>query len=195
MALLTIITLPDTRLREKSMPVTAFDARLKKLVSDMSETMHWAKGIGLAAIQVAVPERLLVIDIGDLTEDDEYIEGDEESEKRLAERRTVSKLEVFVNPQIIEASGDIEYEEGCLSVPGVYSLVKRSEHLKLRYQDLDGQTHTIETSGLKSIVLQHEMDHLDGIVFTDRLGPMQKMMILKKYDKLRKKAVEDPEPA
>jgi peptide deformylase len=195
MALLTIITLPDKRLREKSKPVTAFDARLKKLVSDMSETMHWAKGIGLAAIQVAVPERLLVIDIGDLTEDDEYIEGDEESEKRLAERRTVSKLEVFVNPQIIEASGDIEYEEGCLSVPGVYSLVKRSEHLKLRYQDLDGQTHTIETSGLKSIVLQHEMDHLDGIVFTDRLGPMQKMMILKKYDKLRKKAVEDPEPA
>ncbi len=195
MALLTIITLPDPRLRQKSKPVVDFDSKLKELVTDMAETMHWAKGIGLAAIQVAIAERILVIDIGDLTEDDEYIEGDDESEKRLAERRQVSKLEVFINPVILESSGDIEYEEGCLSVPGVYSLVKRREHLKLQYQDVDGKTHVVETDGLKSIVLQHEMDHLDGVVFTDRLGPMQKMMVLKKYEKLRKKAVEDPEPA
>ena len=191
MALLDIIQLPDPRLRLKSEPVTEFDSALKKLVSDMAETMVFAKGIGLAAIQVAVPKRLLVIDIGDLNEDDEYIEGDEESETRLAERRRESNLEVFINPQIIESDGEIEYEEGCLSVPGVYSVVKRKEKLKLRYQDVSGKTHEIETHGLKSIVLQHEIDHLDGVVFTDRLGPMQRMMTLDKYGKLQAKAKKE----
>ena len=194
MALLDIIFLPDPRLRMKSEPVTDFGPELKKLVSDMAETMVFAKGIGLAAIQVAVPKRLLVIDIGDLNEDDEYIEGDEESERRLAERRTESKLEVFVNPEIVSGDGEIEYEEGCLSVPGVYSVVKRKEHLKLRYQDIDGKLHEIETHGLKSIVLQHEIDHLNGVVFTDRLGPMKKMMTLDKYNKLRAKAKKDKVP-
>ncbi len=193
MALLPIVTLPDPRLREKSTDVTEFGPELKKLVVDMAETMAWAKGIGLAAVQIGLPKRLLVIDIGDLTEDDEYIEGDEESEKRLAERRTTSNLEVFVNPVILEADGQIEYEEGCLSIPGVYSKVRRKEHLVLRYQDVDGKTHQIETRGFKSIVLQHEMDHLEGIVFTDRIGPMQRMMVLDKYKKLRRRKSEEDE--
>ena len=187
MALRDIITLPDERLRLKSKPVVVFDSGLRKLVADMTETMHWAKGIGLAAIQIAEPVRLLVIDIGDLDENEKYIEGDEESETRLADRRKNSKVEVFINPEIIKGDGDIEYEEGCLSVPGVYSVVHRKEHLKLRYQDVDGKTFEIETHGLRSIVLQHEMDHLDGVVFTDRLGPMQRMAILNKYNKLRVK--------
>ena len=187
MAVLEIITLPDPRLKIKSKPVTVFDESLKKLVQDMSETMAVAKGIGLAAVQVAVHKRLLVVDIGDLSADDKYIEGDEDSERRLSERKTVSNLEVFVNPIILESSGEIVYEEGCLSVPGVYSNVTRKEYLKLKYQDLNGKEHIMETHGLRSIVLQHEMDHLDGIVFPDRLGPMQKMMVLSKYNKLRSK--------
>lgn len=186
MALLEIITLPDSRLREKSKDVTVFGPALKKLVADMAETMAWAKGIGLAAIQVAEAQRLLVIDIGDLSSDEKYIEGDEESERRLSERKTTSKLEVYVNPVILTSDGEIKYEEGCLSVPGVYSTVTRKERLRLRYQDIEGKFHEEETHGLKSIVLQHEMDHLDGVVFTDRLGPMQRMVVLEKYNKLRR---------
>lgn len=197
MSLLKIITLPDPRLRTKSAPVTEFNAELKQLVQDMFETMNWAKGIGLAAIQVAIPKRLIIIDIGDLNADEEYLEGDEESEKRLSERKKVSNLEVFVNPVILESDGEITYEEGCLSVPGVYAEVKRKEHLKLRYQDLDGKTYEIETEGLRSIVLQHEIDHMDGIVFPDRLGPMQRMMVINKYNKLQKEKAKtkDEEPA
>ena len=192
MAILEIIHLPDPRLREKSKDVASdeFGPKLKKLVSDMSETMVWAKGIGLAAVQVAVMKRLLIIDIGDLDADDAYVEGDEESERRLAERRQSSNVQVFVNPVIVSASGEIVYEEGCLSVPGVYSDVKRKESMTVRYQDLDGKTHELETKGLLSIVLQHEMDHLDGVVFTDRLGPMQRMVVLEKYNKMQRKKSE-----
>ncbi len=186
MAILDIVTLPDPRLRLKSLEVKDFGPELKKLVADMAETMVWAKGIGLAAIQVGVQKRLLVVDIGDLTADEQYIEGNEESERRLSERKTTTNLEVFINPVILKGEGSIEYEEGCLSVPGVYSNVVRKESLKLRYQDIDGTVHEIETHGLKSIVLQHEIDHLDGVVFTDRLGPMQKMMLLEKYKKIQK---------
>jgi peptide deformylase len=195
MPLLKIIHYPDPRLRLKSEPVTVFDAELRTLVQNMEETMHNAKGIGLAAIQVAVPKRLLIIDIGDLDENDEYIEGDEESERRLSERRKTSNLEVFINPLILDSSGTIEYEEGCLSVPGVFAKVCRKEHLKLRYQDLDGKTHEIETHGLRSIVLQHEMDHLDGIVFPDRIGSMQRMMVLNKYKKLQAEKELKPDKA
>jgi len=193
MSLLTIIHYPDPRLRLKSEPVTVFDDELKTFVKDMEETMNIAKGIGLAAIQVAIPRRLLVIDIGDLDEDEDYVEGDDKSERRLSERRTVSNLELYINPEIIESSGSIDYEEGCLSLPGVFASVRRKEHLKLRYQDVDGKSHEIETHGLRSIVLQHEMDHLDGIVFPDRIGPMQKMMVLNKYKKLQSEELEPEE--
>ncbi len=195
MAPLKIIHYPDPRLRLKSEPVTSFDSSLRELVEGMQEAMIRAKGIGLAAIQVAVPKRLLIIDIGDLDADEEYIEGDGDSERRLSERKTVSNLEVFVNPEILEASGSIDYEEGCLSLPGVHATVHRKERLRVRYQDLDGNSHEIETHGLKSIVIQHELDHLNGIVFPDRLGPMQKMMVLNRYKKLQAEKALEPEDA
>lgn len=188
MAILNIVTLPDPRLKQKSTPVTEFNAGLKKLISDMTETMEWARGLGLAAVQVGVHKRLLLLDVGDLDLDEEYIEGDEESEKRLADRRKNSQIEVYINPEIIKATGHIDYEEGCLSVPGVYSKVRRKEKIRLRYQDVKGAFHEIEAEGLRAIALQHEIDHLDGVVFTDRLGPMQRMMVLDKYKKLQKGA-------
>lgn len=186
MALRKIITLPDPRLRMKSENVAVFDAELKQLADDMLETMVWAKGIGLAAVQIAVLKRIIIIDIGDLSDEEKYLEGDEETEKRLAERKSVSNPEIYVNPEIIKGEGEILYEEGCLSVPGVYAEVKRKETLKLRYQDLSGKTYEVETHGLRSIVLQHEMDHMEGVVFPDRLGQMQRMMIINKYNKLHK---------
>ena len=187
MALREIITLPDPRLRKKSAPVTVFDDALRSLVKDLAETMRWAKGIGLAAVQVVELKRVVVIDIGDLNEDDRFMEGDEESERRLATRRKDSKVEVFINPVIVESAGQFEYEEGCLSVPGVYSNVTRKNRIVVEYQDVTGKTHRMEASGLRSIVLQHEMDHMDGVVFTDRIGPMQRMMVMGKYNKLRAK--------
>jgi len=195
MALLKIITLPDPKLKMKSAPVTEFNSDLKTLVDNMFETMNFAKGIGLAAVQVAIHKRLIIIDIGDLSAEEKYLEGDEESEKRLSERKRVSNLEVYVNPVILESEGEISYEEGCLSVPGVYADVKRKERLKIRYQNLDGKFFEEETHGLKSIVLQHEMDHMDGIVFPDRLGPMQRMLVLNKYSKQQKEKLKDEEPA
>ena len=193
MAVLDIVTFPDARLREKSAPITTFDHELEALVSNMKETMVWAKGIGLAAVQVGVPKRLLIIDLGDLDTDDEFLEGDEDSEVRLAERRKNSKVEILINPEILEASGEIEYDEGCLSVPGVYSKVKRKDEIRLRYQNIQGKTIEEDCTGLRAIVIQHEMDHLEGIVFTDRLGPMQRMMILNKYNKLQKDKKKESE--
>jgi peptide deformylase len=195
MALLRILTLPDPRLKMKSEAVTQFGPELQTLVENMFESMNFAKGIGLAAAQVGVLKRLIVIDVGDLSADEEYIEGDGESEKRLSERKQTSKLEVYVNPVILSSDGEISYEEGCLSVPGVYAEVKRREHIRVRYQDLNGKFHEEETHGLKSIVIQHEMDHMDGIVFPDRLGPMQRMMVLNRYNKLQKEKAKDEEPA
>ncbi len=196
MALLEIVKLPDPRLRVKSKPIVQFNEALKNLVKDMSDTMAVAKGIGLAAVQVGVHQRLLILDIGDLGDDENFIEGDEESERRLAERRKNSKIEVFINPEIVKAEGEIEYEEGCLSVPGIYAKICRKEKITLRFQNLNGQTEEIEARGLRAIALQHEIDHLNGVVFTDHLGSVQKMMLLKKYEKLQKKAKEEEfEPA
>lgn len=196
MALLEIVKLPDPRLRKKSVDVTEFDLSIKTLIADMAETMADARGIGLAAVQVGVHKRILILDLGDLKEDEHFIEGDEESEKRLASKRKSSKLEVYINPKIVSSEGETEYEEGCLSVPGVYAKVCRKETLTLSFQDVNGKHQQITASGLRAIALQHEMDHLDGIVFTDRLGSVQKMMVLKKYEKLRKKAEEEEfEPA
>ena len=189
MALLEIIKFPDPRLKMVSVPVINFDKELETLIANINETMIEAKGIGLAAVQVGVLKRLIVVDIGDLSTDESYVEGVEEDERRLSEKKTVSKLEVFINPKIIESDGEIEYEEGCLSVPGVFATIKRKERLKIEYQDIQGKKQTIESTGLRSIVLQHEMDHMEGIVFPDRLGPMQRMMLLEKYKKLQLKKV------
>jgi len=188
MSILNIIVLPDERLHQASEPVTAFDANLKKLARDMAETMHAANGIGLAGVQVAVMKQILVIDVNEV--DDEESESVEER-KSKKRKRSGDGVETYINPKITKSSGDIEYEEGCLSIPGVYSKVKRARHITVEYHDLDGNLIEEEASGLKAIVLQHEIDHLNGVLFFDRVGPMQRMMLSSKYKKLSQQKEED----
>jgi peptide deformylase len=186
-SILDIILLPDERLHQVSERITSFDDSLKKLASDMGETMHAANGIGLAGVQVAVMKQILVIDITDMDEDAD----DVDSRKSKKRARSLSGVETYINPKIIQSAGEIEYEEGCLSIPGVYSKVRRANTITVEYNDLDGNLIEEEASGLKAIVLQHEIDHLNGVLFFDRVGPMQKMMLASKYKKLRQQEDEE----
>ena len=151
MALLPILRYPDPRLHTKAKPVEAVDAGVRRLVADMAETMYAAPGIGLAATQVDVHKRVLVLDI---TEDK-------------------SKLQAFINPEIIWREGECVGEEGCLSVPGIYETVKRSERVKVRALDTEGEPFELEANGLLAICLQHEIDHLDGKVFVEYLSRLK----------------------
>jgi len=189
MSVLKVITLPNDLLHQKSVPVTTFDDKLHDFVKDMIETMYTAKGIGLAAVQVASPVRILVLDISQMPErpDEERAETEENTKD--------PKPEVYINPEILEKSGQIEYEEGCLSIPGVYGVVKRSESLRVRHQDLNGNWLECEATGMRAIVLQHEIDHLDGVLFTDRLSPFKRSLTLQKYQKLRVQALKEEENA
>ncbi len=162
MALLDILIYPDKRLRRCAKPVTEFDEALKKLVMDMAETMYSASGIGLAATQVDVPLRVVVMD--------------------LSERR--DHLKVFINPEIDPIEGVQEYEEGCLSVPGVLANVERAKRVRIRAMDADGVPFVLEADGLLSVCIQHEVDHLDGKVFVDYLSRM-------KQDRVRKKLLKE----
>jgi len=162
MALLDILVYPDNRLRQRAEPVTDFTPELEELVANMAETMYAAPGIGLAAIQVNVPKRVVVMD---LSEDK-------------------SALQVFINPEITPLEGVQEHEEGCLSVPGVFASVERVERVRIRAQDLKGEPFEIETDGLLSVCIQHEVDHLDGKVFVDYLSRM-------KQDRVRKKLLKE----
>lgn len=182
MAILDIVLLPDQRLHEVSEPVTKFDASLKKVISDMGETMHAANGIGLAGVQVGIMKQILVIDISDM---DEESSESSESRKKQSRSKSAKNVEAYINPKILSFHGETEYEEGCLSIPGVYANVKRHETIVLEYNDVDGNLIEEEASGLRAIVLQHEIDHLNGKLFIDRIGPMQKMMVMNKYKKLR----------
>ena len=174
MSLLPIIETPDPRLRTVSTPVEAFDAELQTLIDDMFETMYAAPGIGLAAIQVGVPKRLLVIDLQE--------EQDEEG-KPIREPR------VFVNPEILETSDELQvYQEGCLSIPDQYADVERPAVVRARWQDRQGKTHEEQLNGLLAVCLQHEMDHLEGILFIDHLSRLKREMVLKKLLKSRQKA-------
>ncbi|MFN4148310.1 MAG: peptide deformylase, partial [Rhodocyclaceae bacterium] len=148
MALLPILRYPDPRLHIKAKPVEAVDADIKKLVADMFETMYEAPGIGLAATQVNVHKRLLVLDVS------------EDKSKPMA----------FINPEILAREGEHVGEEGCLSVPGIYETVKRSERIKVRALNLEGEPFELEADGLLSVCLQHEIDHLDGKVFIEYLS-------------------------
>ncbi|MEY3982139.1 MAG: peptide deformylase [Pseudomonadota bacterium] len=161
MALLPILRFPDERLRTVAKPVTVFDAALRQLTQDMAETMYEAPGIGLAATQVNVHQRVVVIDVSDDQKD----------------------LQVFINPEIEEVNGMQTYEEGCLSVPGIYDKVDRPSDVRVRYQDLDGQTHVLETGGLLAICIQHEIDHLNGKVFVDHLSQLKQTRIKNKLAK------------
>lgn len=170
MAKLSILRYPDPRLHTVAKAVQAVDARIQKLVDDLAETMYAAPGIGLAATQVDVHERVIVIDV---------------SEDR-------SDLRVLINPEIIEKSGDVEWEEGCLSVPGIYDKVHRAEKVRVRALNRQGEACEFEADGLLAVCVQHEMDHLLGKVFVDYLSRLKQNRI---KTKLQKEAREHKTPS
>ena len=174
MAILPIIEAPDPRLRIISKPIGAVDDDLRALIADMFETMYEAPGIGLAAVQVGVPKRVLVIDL---------------QEEEDADGKPIRKPLVFINPEIIDPAEDWSvYNEGCLSVPDQYAEVERPESCRARWMDLDGKQHDERIEGMLATCLQHEMDHLEGILFIDHLSRLKRDMILKKLAKLKKAA-------
>jgi peptide deformylase len=167
MALLNILRYPDARLHKLAVPVTVFDDQLKQLVADMAQTMYEAPGIGLAATQVDVHKQLIVIDV--------------------SERR--DSLVVLINPEIVDASGVSDIEEGCLSVPGIYDTLERAERVKVRAYDQNGKLFTLEAQGLLAVCIQHEMDHLKGKVFVESLSQLKQQRIRARLAKqLRKSA-------
>ena len=166
MALLTILEYPDPRLRKVAAPVTEFDAKLIKLVRDMAETMYAAPGVGLAATQVDVHKRVLIIDVSD-TKDD---------------------LLVLVNPEIVMAEGESECEEGCLSVPGYYDKVVRAARITVRAQNEYGEPIERTAEGLLAVCIQHEMDHLLGKMFVDYLSPLKRARLTAKQRKKQRLA-------
>jgi peptide deformylase len=172
MAIRPIFETPDPVLRQISRPVETFDAELKTLVADMFETMYAAPGIGLAAVQVGVPIRLLVIDLQ---------EPEEEGGEPVRDPR------VFINPEVLwHSDNEVPYTEGCLSVPEQYAEVMRPDRIRARWQDADGKAHEEEIEGLLAVCLQHEMDHLNGVLFIDHLSRLKRDMVLKKLAKWRK---------
>ena len=172
MAIRRIFETPEPVLRQISKPVETFDADLKTLVDDMFETMYDAPGIGLAAVQVGVPIRLLVIDLQEPEE-----EGGE----------PVRDPKVFINPEILwHSDSEVPYTEGCLSVPEQYAEVMRPDRIRARWQDEKGKSYEEEIEGLLAVCLQHEMDHLNGVLFIDHLSRLKRDMVLKKLAKWRK---------
>ena len=167
MALLPILHYPDPRLHKVAKPVTAVDDRIRKLIKDMAETMYAAPGIGLAATQVDVHERVIIIDISE----------------------TRDELHAFINPEIIEKSGEAETEEGCLSVPGIFDIVTRAERVTVRALNAQGEPFTLEASGLLGVCIQHEIDHLDGKVFVEYLSRLKQHRIAAKLRKQQRAAM------
>ncbi len=160
MALREILTYPDPRLREKAEPVEVVDDEIRALVEDMAETMYDAPGVGLAANQIGVLKRVFVIDIADEDEP--------------------SDLKVFINPEIIEKDGVQSWNEGCLSFPGVAEEIKRAERVKVRALDAQGQPFELEADGLMAVAIQHENDHLDGVLMVDKFGAVKRRLIGRK---------------
>lgn len=165
MALLEILKYPDPRLREVSQPVTEFGPDLKKLAQDMLETMYAENGIGLAAPQVGVLKRMLVIDTRPRDLEGRY----EKNEMSPLESKIDQPL-VLINPEVIKGKGKTTFNEGCLSVPSFYEEVERNEEIEVRYRDLDGNEKILVTDGLLAICIQHEIDHLEGTLFIDHLS-------------------------
>ena len=189
MALREILEVPDPRLKIVSKRVEAFDDELKTLAADMLETMYAAPGIGLAAIQVGVPLRLLVIDLQEPDPDAEpevcTAHGGEPHTHQPVKRTP----RVFINPELLEPSEELSiYNEGCLSVPEIYAEVERPARIRARWQDIDGKVHEEAMDGLMATCLQHEMDHLEGILFIDRISRLKRQMAIKKIEKARKAA-------
>lgn len=166
MAFLPILEFPDPRLRTQAQPISHFDDALLRLIDDMFETMYAAPGIGLAASQVNVHKQLLVLDVS------------EEKNRQL----------VLINPKIISRDGSQTYQEGCLSVPGIYADVDRADSIVVESLDRHGQPQHIEADGLLAVCIQHEMDHLIGKLFVDYLSPLKREMVRKKLEKARRAA-------
>jgi peptide deformylase len=181
MALRDILIIPDKRLRLTSEPVKAIDKALRALIDDMFETMYAAPGIGLAAIQIGVPRRVVTMD--------------------LAKKDEPKAPQIFINPEVTWKSDDkATYEEGCLSIPEYYEEVERPQKVKVKYLDLDGKQHEIEADGLLATCLQHEIDHVNGVLFIDHLSKLKRAMVIKKFKKAAKrgepaKFAEDKEPS
>jgi peptide deformylase len=161
MAILKILHYPDERLHTVAKPVASVDDRIRRLVADMAETMYAAPGIGLAATQVDVHEQVIVIDVSE----------------------TRDELRVFINPELVRAEGEAEYEEGCLSVPGIYDKVKRAARITVRALDQEGRPFTLDAEGLLAVCIQHEMDHLKGRVFVEYLSRLKQNRIRQKLKK------------
>jgi peptide deformylase len=175
MALLPIYETPDPILREISTPVEKVDDDVRALISDMFETMYAAPGIGLAAVQVGVPKRLLVMDLQEPEDPDD------------PESKPVREPRVFINPEILSHSDhEVPYTEGCLSVPDQYAEVMRPDQIRARWLDEHGESHEEDLEGLLAVCLQHEMDHLEGVLFIDHLSKLKRDMVLKKLAKARK---------
>ena len=172
MALRDIIILPDKRLRLVSAPAKKIDVELRRLVDDMFETMYEAPGIGLAAIQVGAAKRVVTMD--------------------LAKKEEPKEPRVFINPEIVWASEEkATYEEGCLSIPEFYEEVERPAQVKVRYLDLEGKAQEIEAAGLLATCLQHEIDHLNGVLFIDHISKLKRDRVAKKFAKAAKREAED----
>ncbi|NPA28545.1 MAG: peptide deformylase [Epsilonproteobacteria bacterium] len=167
-----VIVYPDKRLKERSKEVEEFDSNLHQLLDDMYDTMIDKKGVGLAAIQIAVPKRVLIINIPIEEED-----GAQPKENTLE----------VINPEFLEMRGESRYEEGCLSVPGFYEEVKRYKYVKLKYYDRYGKEHIIEDDGFLAIALQHEYDHLEGKLFIEKLPITKRKRFEKEWKKKIKK--------
>ena len=165
MALLPVLIFPDPRLRLVAKPVSTFDHHLAQIVSDMFETMYEQQGVGLAATQVNIQQRIFVMDLS----------------------QDHNTPYCIINPEIVHRSGSFTWEEGCLSFPGVYAKINHAMDIKIQYQDVSGKTHTLEASGgLMSACIQHEMDHLEGKVFIDYLSPLKRHFLLKKLEKIQR---------
>jgi len=167
MAILAILRYPDPRLHKVAKPVAVVDDEIRKLARNMAETIYAAPGVGLAATQVDVHKQLIVIDLSE----------------------TRDQLLVLINPQILESRGKSDCEEGCLSVPGIFEKVARAEWVKVRALDLDGKSFTIEATGLLSVCIQHEMDHLKGKVFVEYLSRLKQTRILSKLKKQQRQTL------
>jgi peptide deformylase len=164
MAIRDILILPDKRLRLVSEPVAKIDAATRRLVEDMFETMYEAPGIGLAAIQIGEPRRIVTMD--------------------LAKKDEPKQPQVFINPELIDSSADKNtHEEGCLSIPEYYEEVERPAQVKFRYLDLDGKPHEMEAGGLLATCIQHEIDHLNGVLFIDHISKLKRDRVIKKFTK------------
>ncbi len=176
MSVRKILIYPEPLLREKAEPVERVDSAVKELIDDMVETMYYGRGLGLAATQVGVCKRVIVLDVPESR--DESV-----PEERRPEPRKGVNLLKLVNPEIIEASGEIRFEEGCLSLPGVTAEVKRAAEVVVRALNEDGEPVEIRADGLLAIALQHEIDHLDGILFIDHLSRLKRNMVLRRFKK------------